>query len=165
MCILLLISCGKRQPPQSQESIEKEAEQAEDAQSMQDYEWMLGTWLAHGMEYYEVWKQTDDSTFSAIVYKELGVDSTITERIQFSFQKGAFIYSPTVLSQNMGLPVTFRSVQAKKEMIQFENMEHDFPNRIVYFKSSDEQMDVKIDGVRDGEVFQSYDIMMSKMEE
>lgn len=164
--MVLISACGDRKPPTSiqQEPVVREKPQL-DAEGLGDYDWMLGTWLAHGMEYYEVWEKKNDSTFSAIVYKELGVDSTITERIELSERGGDYIYTPTVLSQNAGQPITFLSVQAKKNMIQFENMAHNFPNRIVYFKSSAQQMDVKIDGVQDGEVFQSYDIMMSKMED
>jgi hypothetical protein len=47
--------------------------------------------------------------------------------------------------------------------LQFENMAHDFPNRIVYFRTSDQQMDVRIEAVANDQVMKSYDILMSRL--
>lgn len=156
MALLLLVQCQEKKktptPPK-----------AEPATSINDYNWMLGTWLAHGLEFYEHWEKVDDYTLRGTVYKELNDSSTISEIILFRKTEDGFEYKPTVNNENNGLPITFRSVNAQTNLIQFENMRHDFPNRIVYFKNSEQQLDVKIEGIRDGETFQSYDIMMSKM--
>jgi hypothetical protein len=137
---------------------------SKDKVDINDYRWMLGTWLAHGLEFYEKWEVQDDSTFVGIAFNDNEGDTVVTERILFQKRGGELQYVPTVYNQNSGRAIVFKAVNAEANLIQFENMEHDFPNRIVYFNTSEQQMDVKLEGIRNGEVFQSYDILMSKME-
>lgn len=155
---IVLTSCGERKDDAGSEK------RANQATHIDDYSWMLGTWLAHGLEFFEIWEKQDDSTYIGKAYKELGVDSTLSEIIRFEHRDGEFYYIPTVRKQNDGQPVVFKGVNAELELIQFENLNHDFPNRIVYFKRGDVHMDVKIESVTDGYVDKSYDIPMSKME-
>lgn len=136
----------------------------EAAVTMSDYNWMNGLWLAHGLEYFEEWRVGDDSTKYGRAYKIEGQDTIITEQIVFSQRKGEFVYTPTVKSQNRGLPIVFRAVSAKPHEIQFENLDHDFPNRIIYFQTSEAQIDVRLEQVKEGNVTQSYDILMSRIE-
>jgi len=157
LILLLGVSCGSN-------SSSQEGKKPKRATHIDDYSWMLGTWLAHGLEFFEVWEKQDDSTYIGKAYKELGVDSTLNEVISFEYRKGEFFYVPTVRKQNNGQPVVFKCVNPDLEFIQFENLEHDFPNRIVYFKRGPVHMDVKIESVTNGYVEKSYDIPMSKME-
>ena len=131
---------------------------------MSDYNWMSGSWLAHGMEYIEEWTIVDDSTMTARVYKEEGKDTIVTEVIIFNRRGTEFLYTPTVKSQNSGQPITFKATVTNPNELQFENLAHDFPNRIVYFRTSDQQMDVRIEAVANGQVTQSYDILMSRLD-
>jgi hypothetical protein len=130
---------------------------------MEDYQWMVGSWLAHGMEYIEEWSIINDSTMTARVYREEGTDTIVSEQIVFSERNGNFVYTPTVKSQNSGQPINFEATVMTPNELQFENMAHDFPNRIVYFRTSDQQMDVRIEAVANGQVMKSYDILMSRL--
>ena len=132
--------------------------------TMSDYDWLNGLWLAHGLEYFEEWRDGDDSTKYGRAYKIEGQDTIITEQIVFSLRNGNFVYTPTVKSQNNGLPIEFKAVSVKSHEIQFENLGHDFPNRIIYFNTSDAQIDVRLEQVQEGNVTQSYDILMSRIE-
>ena len=134
-----------------------------DSVEMSDFEWMHGLWLAHGLEYFEEWREVDDSTKYGRAYKVEGQDTVVTEEIVFSKRKGDFFYTPTVKSQNRGLPIEFKSVSVKPHEIQFENLGHDFPNRIIYFQTSESQIDVRLEQVKEGNVTQSYDILMSRI--
>ncbi|MDX1685703.1 MAG: hypothetical protein R3275_10740, partial [Saprospiraceae bacterium] len=72
--------------------------------------------------------------------------------------------SPTYRSAQMGQAVEYPAVEVQPEMIQFENMQLGFPNRIVYFKTSDQQIDVKLESITGDSITRSYDILMSRME-
>lgn len=128
--------------------------------STQSYDWLTGRWMAHGMEYYETWEIVDDSTMSATVEND---EDGITEKILLTYRKGQWIYTPTYLSAKRGTAIDFTAVEATPHMIQFENRQNDFPNRIVYFHTSDEQIDVKIENLDGQNVVQSYDILMSRI--
>lgn len=158
LLILLLVGCSNKD--QSQKDGKNEVVTI----AMTDYHWLEGVWLAHGLEYFEEWKTKDDSTMLGRAYKLEGIDTSITEEIIFTERGGVFTYTPTVKSQNQGRPIVFTGVTMDKSQMVFENLKHDFPNRIIYFLTSDQQIDVRIEQVIDGNVGQTYDIIMSRME-
>lgn len=127
----------------------------------QDLRWMTGKWLAHGLEYYETWSIVNDTTLMAVVEND---EDGVTEKVILSLENGTWVYSPTYLSAQMGRAIDFNAVVANDEMIQFENRQNDFPNRIVYFHTSEDQIDVKLEQLNGDEVTQSYDILMSRLE-
>lgn len=132
--------------------------------SAQDFSWMVGTWMAHGLEYYESWEILDDSTLSATVFTTETGDTSITEKVLLTFRGGQWTYTPTMQSAQLGQNIEFPAVSMTYEMIQFENLENHFPNRIVYFNTSENQIDVKIEDLENGYVSQSYDILMSRIQ-
>ena len=64
--------------------------------------------------------------------KLVGIDTTLLESIQLYADRKDIWYVPTVADQNDGAPVAFKMVSSTKQLIVFENLQHDFPQRIVY---------------------------------
>jgi len=56
------------------------------------------------------------------------------------------LYIPIVSDQNSGEPTVFTEVSFSDTLIAFENMEHDFPQRITYRKTSDTTLLAFIEG-------------------
>ena len=147
---LLLAACGRSSQGQGQSP-----------DSAEDLAWLTGKWMAHGLEYYETWSIINDSTLMAVVEND---EDGITEKVLLTFENGNWVYSPTYLSAQKGQAISFIAVEANDELIQFENRQNDFPNRIVYFNTSGDQIDVKLEQLNGDEIVQSYDILMSRLE-
>lgn len=110
---------------------------------------MLGSWH---MDYpkgilTEVWKQVADSEYAGYssLVSNTG-DTMMRETIRLVNEQGTLWYIPTVSDQNNGAPVRFKETAFSDSMITFENLEHDYPQRIIYKHQSDSVMEAVIEG-------------------
>ncbi|MCB9361319.1 MAG: hypothetical protein H6588_08460 [Flavobacteriales bacterium] len=101
--------------------------------------WLLGSreMVANNNLILETWEQENDTLFVGKSYNVTQYDTTLTETIQI-IQKGNIIYYiPLVFNQNGGEPVLFELIPEHPEQLIFENKEHDFPNKICYYKDGE----------------------------
>lgn len=92
---------------------------------------LAGTWKVANKESYEHWDNTGGTALKGLSYKMVNGRVQVTEYLEMSFAKEHVFYYATVPSQNNGMSIPFKLVQADSNFV-FENNEHDFPNRITY---------------------------------
>ncbi len=117
---------------------------------LSDFIWLQGKWtgVENEMQFYEVWNAADGNRMSG---KGIGVannDTVFSEEINLE-QRGNDLFYTANVSES-GSPVDFKFSGYKNDSAVFENPEHDFPQRIVYFHNGD-LLYACIDGKQDGE--------------
>jgi hypothetical protein len=132
----LVIACS---PPEVKES----------SLSQHFFERLPGKWQLENSTTIEKWEKNGD-LFIATVYKQLGKESLVTERIRLTEKGGEIYYEATVRGQNNEKPVPFKLIESGKDRVVFENKIHDFPQKITYRFISDDQLLVTIEGMMNG---------------
>jgi hypothetical protein len=124
--------------------------------------WMLGKWQSSTEEgiLYEEWKKVNDSTYSGHAYAITPEgDTTFSETAQITKSNGAITYSVTVNEES----TTDFALVDNQDIAVFENIDHDFPQRIIYQKLAKDSLFAKIEGTVDGEdQFEEYRYVKSK---
>ncbi|MFC2130678.1 DUF6265 family protein [Bacteroidota bacterium] len=83
---------------------------------------------------YEEWHMPGD-TLKGRSFEVKNSDTLITEELEIFKGKDKLIYYiATVKNQNQGKPVYFKLISNDSNRYVFENLEHDFPERIIYFR-------------------------------
>ena len=80
----------------------------------------------------ERWQKITDSTLRGISFKVKVLDTTILEEVDLLLRGDQILYIPVVANENNHQPVTFRLVAVKDARYVFENLQHDFPQRVIY---------------------------------
>ena len=116
-----------------------------------DLGWMSGCWAATGREAgsVEQWTMPAGGTM-------FGVSRTVVDGKTFAFE-----YLRIVTDEDGGVALIsspsgqktarFEMVSLSRQEVVFENLEHDFPQRIIYRLNSDNNLDAHIEGTIDGQ--------------
>ncbi len=124
--------------------------------------WMLGKWQSSTEEgiLYEEWKKVNDSTYSGHAYAITPEgDTTFSETAEITKVNGAITYSVTVNEESS----TDFALVDNQDIAVFENVDHDFPQRIIYQKLAKDSLFARIEGTVDGEdQFEEYRYVKSK---
>jgi len=124
-----------------------------------EVEFFIGTWKIEGRETYELWKKEGDKLVGES-YKMKDAQKQVSETLEIKKNDDQIIYTATVLNQNQGKGIPFVLNAKNKEWFSFENMEHDFPNKIQYKILSETELQVNVLG-KDGKGF-SYKMKKQK---
>ncbi len=128
---------------------------------LSDLEWMLGNWESKTDEgvLYERWSKLNDSTFSGHAFAiSLDGDTTFSENAKIINKAGTIIYSVTV---NKTETTDFTLVDNEQQAV-FENINHDYPQRIIYKSASSDALFARIEGTVDGiEEFEEFNYSRS----
>lgn len=112
--------------------------------------WMAGNWtgVQEGVEMEELWLAPKGSTMIA-VHRDVNKGRTVS----FEFLRiEATPEGTTYWASPKGRPaVPFRLVESQDKRVVFENAEHDFPRRILYWLGADGSLHAKIEGTRGGQ--------------
>ena len=135
-------------------SPEKPAEEANDAAGdtrFAQLTWIAGEWQreANGKIYRESWEIAHVLQLNGRAYKIVDGDTTVTELLSLE-QIGADIFYIPIVPHNPG-PVKFKLVRVDESKAVFENMAHDYPNRIIYRRQEDGGLHARIEGKTVGE--------------
>jgi Domain of unknown function (DUF6265) len=110
------------------------------------FDWLLGEWKMERANSYtiESWKQAGVNTIEGESFTlDSKNDSIIfSESLRILLMNGEYFYLAKV-PQNK-LPVAFKMSYYHDERIVFENINHDFPQRIEYSKISNDSLRVTI---------------------
>ena len=102
---------------------------------VETFSWLTGTWeqkKPNGSSRFETWSKKDDHTLTGKGFKVMGKDTAILEAIELVYKDDYIWYIPTVPDQNDALPVPFKLEHTEGYKYTFENLKHDFPQRIIY---------------------------------
>lgn len=151
LSLILLISC--------QNTSDKHFEKLE------KMNWLLGRWentTSNGL-LIETWKKENDSTFLGESYFIVNKKDTVhSESIVLKQVEGNLIYSPTVKGQNNDEPVNFTLNSEQDTSFGFENLKHDYPQKIVYKKINETNLVATISGKQQGKESQESYPMRKK---
>lgn len=123
-----------------------------ESEKIKELEWMLGTW--EGMDdnelmFVEVWER---GTGNSMIGKGATItpmgDTLFKETLKIELVEGTPYYVATV-PENPG-PVLFKMVEGDETHAVFENLDHDFPQRIAYTLETKSTISVKLEGIENG---------------
>lgn len=126
--------------------------------------WLLGHWeqkLPDGT-LIENWEIANDSTFTGQSYFINSKDTVHFESIKLVQKEEQLIYIATVLGQNNDEPVNFKQTTDAENVFTFENLKHDYPQKIVYKKINDINLIATISGKQLGKESQESYPMRKK---
>lgn len=114
--------------------------------SISDFAWLQGKWVGttDGTDFFEVWQPASGKLMTG---KGIGVsdaDTLFSEKIQIEQRADELFYTASV-SENAG-PVDFKFTGYMDDSIIFENPQHDFPQRVIYYRLPNDKLYVCIDG-------------------
>ena len=121
---------------------------AENTFTQKDFEELkpiVGTWLNKRPrgDIYETWTRKTETEFAGMSYTVVSAgvaagDTTPLEKVRLYIQGGQIVYAPVAAGQNEDKEVLFKLKSIEGKRFIFENLQHDFPKRIVYdFRSND----------------------------
>ncbi len=144
----ILQSCSNENTEQTTEAVE-----APKASRIEQLSWVLGTWQLNTPEVNitEIWNKADDNSYAGHTYVvSTKGDTVYTESLQLVAENDTLYYVPSVSNQNGGKPVRFKEKSITGNEVVFENLAHDFPQRIVYQKTSDTSVYAYVEGMQNG---------------
>lgn len=130
-----------------------DADEYLELQRINQVSWMLGEWvkeMPNGV-FVEKWqKETDTSYIGEGVFTGNGGDTLFSEKLRLEQRGDELWYIPTVANQNKGEAVLFKETKIVDNEAVFENPGHDFPQRIIYKRTSDSTLYARVEGMQGG---------------
>lgn len=148
--VLTFLSCQKK------ETVEKD--------KIKKADWLIGKWENTSPDgvLTENWEKVNDSTFSAASYFIKEADTIHFESIVLAQKGEGLTYIATVKGQNDGKPVAFPSTSETENKLVFENLQHDYPQKITYTKGANNTLTAEISGKLNGKQTTERFIMAKK---
>ena len=103
---------------------------------------------------FEEWEKVSDSLYTGTSYAVKDSDTIILEALSMKYVDGKLCYAPVVQNQNEGQEILFplkEYSEAEKKFV-FENLSHDFPQRIIYHFVNDKTLNARIEGEVEGKM-------------
>ena len=114
--------------------------------------WLLGNWENKSADgnLTENWEKVNDSTFQAQSYYIKEKDTVHFESIILQQKGENLTYTATVKGQNNDKPVAFKLTTGTEKQLAFENLKHDYPQKISYTQITPDSLVAKISGIQQG---------------
>ncbi len=118
--------------------------------AISDLAWLQGKWIgsSDGLNFFEEWQPLQGNVLEGRGGGVSGLDTVFSEKIKIE-QRGADLFYVPSVTENGG-PVDFKFVENKADSLVFENLKHDFPQRVVYFRLPGDKLYACIDGLEAG---------------
>lgn len=122
------------------------------ADKLNPAQWIVGNWEQKTDKgiLTESWQRQNDSVFVGSCYFINESDTLHSETILLEQRADSITYSANVTGQNNNKPVPFTLTTANTNSLVFENLSHDYPQKIVYQKSKSNGLLVTISGILHG---------------
>ena len=120
------------------------------ATELSDLAWMAGQWngVQDGVETDEAWLEPRGNTMLGIHRDTKNGKTTSFEFLRIASTAEGI----TLWASPQGKPGTpFRLKEVKGKRVVFENPEHDFPQRIIYWLGEDDSLHARIEGTYKGQ--------------
>ena len=114
--------------------------------------WLLGNWENKSADgnLTENWEKVNDSTFQGQSYYIKEKDTLHFESITLQQKGENLTYTATVKGQNNDKPVAFKLTTGTEKQLAFENLKHDYPQKISYTQITPDSLVAKISGIQQG---------------
>lgn len=150
---LVLISCSNRNPKNKEVSI---------TSGLANCQWIEGEWTNNSEQgmLVEKWSRLNDTCMSGLSFLINGKDTLFSEKIRLCVRNKEVFYLSAVQGQNGNQEVSFELIHSTSDSLIFENLLHDFPQRIIYTHPSNDSLVASIEGNKNGvqrkEFFRMY---------
>ena len=111
--------------------------------------WLAGNWTGRqdGMEMEELWTRPKGNTMLGVHRDVKGGRTASFEFMRIEATAEAITY----WASPRGKPATpFKLIELRNKRVVFENVAHDFPNRIIYWLDTKGSLHAKIEGTLNG---------------
>jgi hypothetical protein len=108
-------------------------------------DFLQGTWKMENQETFEHWDRLNDNLLKGFSYSLKNGQMKVSEYLDISRTENEIIYTATVLNQNQGKGINYWLSKSDTTFI-FENLNHDFPKKIVYKKITETEIFVQVLG-------------------
>nr|WP_315028440.1 DUF6265 family protein [uncultured Chryseobacterium sp.] len=128
---------------------------AQQKNEIQKLQWLLGTWETKTSKgsLYETWTKKSNNEFQAKSYYLNKKDTLISESVRLVVKGKDLHYIVSVKNHNNELPIDFVSKGIKNPTsLVFENLQHDFPQKITYKKMGKDSLWAEISGMMNGKL-------------
>lgn len=106
---------------------------------MKELQNLHGSWYCEEIQQREVWSSYHDTLLSGVSFGLRDGQTLVLEKLGIQQHGSRIIYQATVLEQNKGATINFQLNPFVDSLFSFENLEHDFPQKIQYrFINADE---------------------------
>jgi len=115
--------------------------------SLEQLSWMAGSWAGEerGVEMEEVWTEPKGGLMLGVHRDVSGGKAVFFEYLRIEVTPEGIVYTA---SPRGGKATSFRLVGSGGSRVVFENPEHDFPKRILYWLGEDGSLHARIEGAR-----------------
>jgi hypothetical protein len=129
--------------------------------SVKELAWLTGTWKNSSPEgeLYETWTTSSDTLMLGKSYMIANKDTVFSETLKIACRKGELFYLPVVKGQNDGKEIAFKLARSSSREFIFENIAHDFPQRIIYIHTKPDSLCARIEGMQNGKPHQEEFLM------
>ncbi len=119
-----------------------------------DFSRLIGSWSCVNADASQIeeWEQHSDSTYAGRGYVLEGGDTTFFETLEIRKESGGWTYYARINQMNGGEVIPFRLTKQTTEKVEFTNPAHDFPKKIGYELTSNDELQAYIEGPRDGQI-------------
>jgi antitoxin component YwqK of YwqJK toxin-antitoxin module len=126
-------------------------------------DWLDGKWTSkvQGNDVTESWKRTNDSTWTGKSEFIKDGELLFSEEMTISKHNNVFRFTSLSENQNEGGSIQFIAKESSKNKVVFENLAHDFPQKIVYEKNHKDSILAYITGMLNGKK-ERIDFRMSR---
>jgi len=134
-CLMLLIATG--------------SSLAQQKPSLQNVEWLSGCWEGRqgNAVIEEIWSKAAGGTMLGLGRTVRGNRTVSFEFMQFREENGSLTFLP---QPQGGTRVSFPIKDSFGEKVTFENLKHDFPQRVIYERKGKALMWASIEGTQNG---------------
>lgn len=130
-----------------------------------NFDFLIGKWSLETKKglIVEEWEKVSDTLYKGKSFSVKDNIETLLENIELVKIEKDYYYIPSVVNQNEGKPIKFKLVSSENDKYIFENPEHDYPQRIIYYKSDGKTLNARIEGYN-GDYSKGSDFNYKKME-
>lgn len=124
----------------------------ETVESSFEFDRLCGKWMDVNKDnaFNEEWSRENDKLIVGKGYVLSENDTVFIEKLSIEIDENSVVYAAEVSNQNKDMKVPFAAVKQTKNKVVFENVQHDFPQRIIYNLKSDKELRVAIEGYENG---------------
>ena len=139
----------------SRTSTARQATQPSSAKGLEQLAWMAGSWaMDHGGTYVEEhWTPARGNTMLAVARTTRGQRTVFYEFLRIEQAGGTITYYGAPKGRYPATP--FKMTEASGDKVVFENPQHDFPQRITYWREGPDGMGARVEG-KDGKGAESW---------
>jgi hypothetical protein len=112
-------------------------------------------------EFWEDWQWRNNMLYG-ISYRVKGKDTTQLEQVNLPFENGRISFKVLTAFEEEKTRISFGLVSMQNRRFVFENLDHDFPQRIIYDLSKPDSLYARIEGIVDGKL-QSSDYRYARV--